>query len=349
MDDKDTVFGLVNIIRRLERGDRVTVRDVQDATGLAEHSARRRWKQLPSCVDGLKEVTVERGARAWVRDDEVPTNADWRLMALTFAKNALRPLDGSPIFDALEDMTKGLESRLDGRGRERVGTIAPLFHVVPSGGAAEDRKEVLSSLTDAWLRTRRCRIHYIKGTGEPRVRDLEPLGLLLRGDHLLLVARIPDEKNQPRKHIRVDRIQRVEVTGRWFPPPDPRVFDPRTHLAHAWGVTLLDGAKPVTVRAVFRGPWAVLTEHFKLHGSQKWRPLPSDREDEREVRRAEVTWQVAVCAELINFLLSTMPYLEEVEPDSAREQLVRRAEQGLERIASAHTERSSRIADDRET
>jgi len=349
VDDKDTVLGLVAIVRRLEQGDRITVRDVQDATGLARHSAGQRWKQLPQCVQGLKKVTGARNAKAWVIDEATPTDADWRVMALTFAKTALRPLAGSPVGGALVAMAQGLESRLDRGTRDRIRDIAPLFHVVPAGAAAHDRSAVVASLTEAWLRSQRCRIQYVKSTGELRTRDLEPLGLLLRGDHLLLVARVPEEKNRPRKHIRVDRIRDVHVTGPHFARPDTRVFDPKTHLKHAWGVTLLGGEDPVEVRAVLRGHWAVLTEHFNLHPSQTWKPLPSDREDGKDVRRAEVTWHVAVCPELINFLLSTMPQLESVEPERVRDALVARAEQGLARIEGAHTERTSRIADDRET
>lgn len=307
-DDKHVAWA--QLVLRLDRGETITRRQVASALDLGDAAARVWWDRLGGVFDDVRRVKVGRAA-AWtrgvVRDDRALVD---EAVALGFAVDALRPLAGTPWHDALVSLHTSAKARLDGR-RHIPDDLSQGFAVVPGGRPVHDTTAILRDLSRAWHDRRRCTIHVIKGTGEEAHRDVDPLGLLLRGDHVLLVAREHVGSKAIKRHYRVDRMRGVHVLPGRFDRPDKRTFDASTHLRDAWGVTLLDDQPPVDVVVEVGGAWPVILGHFNMHPSQ--RVTPSDRPG-----WARVTWHVAPCFELEAFLLGLMPDVRVIAPPRLR-------------------------------
>jgi predicted DNA-binding transcriptional regulator YafY len=126
-----------------------------------------------------------------------------------------------------------LQAALPGRGGgDGVGRVAARFHLDPVGWfRGPERSEHLPALADAVWNARAIRIRYESWTDIVE-RDLEPLGLALKGGTWYLVARTHggSSRGQPRTY-RVSAIQTLEPTSDSFERPEN--FDLATYWT-AW-------------------------------------------------------------------------------------------------------------------
>jgi predicted DNA-binding transcriptional regulator YafY len=85
------------------------------------------------------------------------------------------------------------------------------FAVLPQGRAATDQQEVVANLTKAWRLRQVCLIDVDQLNSTRTTRRVQPYGLVLRGDHLLLIARLCGVRRRELRHFRVDRIAKART------------------------------------------------------------------------------------------------------------------------------------------
>src|ERR1700761_749168 len=103
--------------------------------------------------------------------------------------------------------------------RDAVGRVAARFHLDPVGWfRGPERSENLPTIADAVWNARKVRIRYESWT-EVVERELEPLGLALKGGTWYLVARATGGRSRAPRTYRVSAIQTLAPTGEGFERP----------------------------------------------------------------------------------------------------------------------------------
>ena len=148
------------------------------------------------------------------------------------------------------------------------------------------------------------RIHYrTGGSGALGWRELDPYRVWYRSGGLYVLGH--DHRSGEIRTFAVDRIRRVETTGRSFAVPEDFDFD--AYTASSFGVV----AEPAsTVRIRFDARWRTQIEERSWHPSQKLELLPEGG--------IELHMEVGGAMELRNWVLSFGSGAEVLEPASLR-------------------------------
>lgn len=306
-------------VERLRAGQRVHLADVAADLGLQPAAARVWFRALRDETGAAEETDGRQKVLVLCRPPH--TSLD-RAMGLSLAVEALRPLTGSAWHDELVRMRDAHVAALD--LPHVAAELSDCFAVVPAGRPVDDTAPVVRALLTAWRERRAVRLRYQKVDRTQVEREVEPCGLLLRGDHALLVARRRGARGAPDRNYRVDRILTVESLddGR-FTRPDAWRVD--TLLADSWGVWV-DHSAAVDVVVRVRGAWYGILERFQLHHSQRV---------EADGDAAIIHWTVRLCPELEAFLVGLLPDVEVLAPP----QLAARLHQRVEALTAAAGDR----------
>lgn len=191
------------------------------------------------------------------------------------------------------------------------------IQVVPPGlgslPAALPSGEVLAQVSDALLQERQLRLSYRKpGAPGERSYRVHPLGLLLRGSNVYLVAVNDADRTGPLRHFALHRVVAAEALPQ--PVALPAALDMDAAMAAGagqFGVAAADESIDLCFRC--DAELARLLEEAPLSPTQVLRPLPRDQ--------FEVRLQIALSWELRWWLLAHVAQLEVLAPASLREEL----------------------------
>jgi predicted DNA-binding transcriptional regulator YafY len=184
-------------------------------------------------------------------------------LALVLAGTAYGAVLPASIRRALEPTVAAARKALDAHGDGGIGGFARRFRVVaqaPPTRARDVEAAVLEGVTRA-LTERRVIAARVRASGR-KLRDvrLSPLGLVLRGTTLHLVARTPDDR-APRT-LPLHRVRAAEVLDE---AADVADFDLDTFL----GSSAAPPLEAVALVARFRGRAAVAVEETPLAADQR--------------------------------------------------------------------------------
>ena len=298
---------VLQLIEALESGEVLTTSLIGARLKVGPKAARAWRRRLLVDVPGCVEVKVGRELAVVQEIDQSEQQLVASAVGLHFAVEALHPLAGTPWHDALRRMAEARQAQIQDL-RHVAEELRATFRVVPGGRAVEAREPLVRAISVAWKERRRIRIRYQKLSGEATIRTLDPLGLVLRGDHVLLIAR--DAQGAIRRY-RLDRVLAVTTLDARFSRPPAETVG--RDMAHRWGIWIDAQAEPEQVRLRVRDGFAVLVQHFRLHASQELGP-------EREGWQ-EVTFHLCVCPEFKSWVLGLIPHVQVVEPESLRQEL----------------------------
>lgn len=317
---KDRLTTQLRLFRRLLSGESMLQRDMQETLGYT-HS-----KHMKAYLTALETVLPDLKKRkqgrfyTWARassEDLSERDRLHRVLGLRFAAEALRSLRGAPWVEALDHMARAEAQQLEAL-QHIPDTLADAFHVVPSGRATTEQPAVVEQLTEAWRRRVLCTLRYRKVDGEVRQRDIEVCGLLLRGDHAIVVGRHDNGHEAQQRYYRLDRVESVRLLSQRH--PRRRGGELRDVAAHSWGLWLTE-AEPVDVRVSVRGHWRGLFSTFQQHPTQQ---ITGD-----DGTWLSLSWRVRLCPELEGSLMSMMPDVRIEGPQELRERVRKRVDQGL--------------------
>lgn len=298
---------ILGLVEALESGEVLTTSLIGVRLDVGPKAARAWRRRLLNDVQGCVEVKVGRELAVVQEIDQSEQQLVATAVGLHFAVEALHPLAGTPWHDALRRMADARQVQIQ-ELRHVAEELRSTFRVIPGGRAVEAREPLVRTISIAWKERRRIRVRYRKLNGEATIRVLDPLGLVLRGDHVLLIAR--DAQRAIRRY-RLDRVLAVTALKERFsrPPAETVARD----LAHRWGIWIDEQAQPEQVRLRVRDGFAVLVQHFRLHASQELGP---DRDGWQEV-----TFHLCVCPEFKSWILGLLPHVQIVEPEGLRTEL----------------------------
>ena len=220
---------LVSLLLLLQTRGRLT------ATELAEHlevSPRTIYRDVDALSEAGVPIYAERGPHGGVR---LVDGYRTRLTGLTHTEAETLFLSGLPgtaaelgLGTVVAAARLKVLAALPPELRTRASRINQRFHLdAPGWFQSSENAPHLQTLSTAVWEDRFVRVRYERGDGRAVDRDLEPLGLVLKGGTWYVVAAT---NGQPRTY-RVSRIQAIQVRDERFQRPDD--FD----LAAFWSAS----------------------------------------------------------------------------------------------------------------
>ena len=236
------------------------------------------------------------------------------LLALSIGRDLLLPLAGTMFWEGIERFWQRVQEEVPESVRAHYLQYRRFLHVHGLPGKSYVEKKGMLETVQRCIRQHRVlqgRYRTV-GAAEPRPRRLEPLGLVLHGGSIYVVAREHADGRGgpgPIKQWKLDRFDQVEAIDAWFSPPAD--FDLRDHLRHGLGVFGGHPAKRYRVRVrIDRAPWVL---------EDPWHP---DQTIEHESETsAVITFPASHPMAVIPRVLALGDMAELLEPSEARRQI----------------------------
>lgn len=309
----DTASRLLELVDEVDAGRPLRLKSIRERFGVNAACAAnyRDWvAQHRDLIEGDREGRT----KVWYRkpNTDGSPEAIARAGVLSFAVRALAELDGTPHFASLVALTDEARNGLPAVARPRLDRMARNFQVrVAHRSRNGDRARHLATAILAVEERRVCTLRYEKRSGERQRYEIEPWGLLMYRDRLLLVAgkRVDGERVPPRRFFDLDGVVSIEVhEGERFAEPAERHTDYDAIFGDYIGIYCDTGGPVEDVVLRVRGRHAVALRQREVHRSQQL--------GETVDGWTQARLRVVVCEDFKSFVLSMLPDVRVVQPQS---------------------------------
>jgi predicted DNA-binding transcriptional regulator YafY len=313
MPRNDQITRQWHLLRRLENSHGLTlpelVRSVPDDFPKNTRTVRRDLEALEAVGFPL---VVERhnGQTRWrliegFRNIPALGFSATELMALTFSRKLLRPLEGTEIQSALNSALNKVASALPPQGHEYVRALDNLFAIGlgPHKNYQQYTKTV-DLITQAIDKTRTAQMRYFSASrGATSRREVDPYRLWYAAGGLYLIAYC-----HLRKDIRMFAVERIRsLTPTDHPYQMPLGFDVEAYVQDA--LMIMRGRR-IDVELLFSKKVAAWMTDKLWHSSQEIFPMKDGR--------LRMTLKVADTDELVGWILSFGSQVKVISPESLR-------------------------------
>lgn len=299
MPRNDQVTRQWYLLRRLEGSTGATIQQLAESlpNDLLKHlrTIRRDLAALEAAGFPLLTERVE-GLIRWRLMDgfrRIPALAfsPTELMALTFSRDLLRPLEGTAIKGALDSALNKATAALPPQGQTYIRRMQDIFSIgLGPHKTYRQYQDTIDRVTQAIAHLRTLHIRYYSASRNATTRrEVDPYRLWYVAGALYLIAYC-----HWRREVRlfaVDRIRSLTVTD--HPYQMPLGFDLEAHMQDA--LVVMRG-KPVTVELLFSKAAAPWVKDRMWHRSQTLTPQRDGR--------LKMILRVADTPELVGWILS---------------------------------------------
>lgn len=297
--------------------------------------------RYPNAADFGRELEVSRPTVMrdldWLRDEErAPieyaaaehgyrmTDATWQMapvqvstrevFAFSVARKVLGAFRGTPLELDMASVLEKVGAALEDKVTLDPSALTERFTVL-----AEDYVRVdpatWTALAGHLDRQERVRIRYRKFSGDTREYVLEPYHLYAYHGNWYVLGKHAGRETPAT--FAISRVLSIHGTGEHFEVPAS--FDPRAHLAEAFGITR--GEKTMRVRLLFSPSVSTYIRERVWHPTQMMR--------ERRDGALELRMQTAGWKELVRWVLSWQPDVRVLAPASLRQRVREKLRQGM--------------------
>lgn len=316
MSRNDQVTRQWHLLRRLESSRGATLQELADSLpdDFPKHlrTLRRDLEALEAA--GFPLVTERAGGRTrWKLIDgfhRLPalTFSPTELMALTFSRNLLKPLEGTQIHASLESALTKAAAALPPPGLAYVRQMQDFFSVrLGPHKAYRQHRETIDRLTRAIAETRTVQMRYYSASRNATTRrEVDPYRLWYAAGALYLIAYC--HRRRDVRMFAVDRIRSLTITD--HPCQMPLGFDVEAYVRDA--LVVMRG-EPIAVELHFDKATAAWAKDRLWHPSQRLTSLKGGRQ--------RMTLQVADTRELVGWILSFGRGVRVINPPALRERV----------------------------
>jgi predicted DNA-binding transcriptional regulator YafY len=317
---------LVNVLLLLQTRGQMTARELSRELEVSERTI---YRDVEALSQSGVPIYAERGPHGGIRLVE---GYRTRLTGLTADEAEALFLSGLPgpaaelgLGTVVAAARLKVLAALPPELRARASRITERFHFdAPGWFQTPDDVPFLGTLSSAAWETRRVRMTYRRPEGVV-AREVEPLGLVLKGGTWYLVAR---SSGQFRTY-RVSRVLDAEITEDTF--ERPAEFDLARHWSSSIAAYLREFER---VEIVLRVDPELLEEVVRVLGHERARPDPLPAPDGTLRVRAAYEWD----DDALSAAIRTARVAEVIEPAWIGEAMVRFARTILDREASRRRE-----------
>lgn len=305
----DGLVSHVQLTLLLLRKGRATVRDVVDAIGRDEKTARNWLKALvlkmPDHFADTRANDMEvLEVRSKVSFAEGANVTALRVAALRLAINSFPHLRDTALSDELKKAAEFAFDSIDPASPEKAKAQRGFDQLLVSKTrilSPTIEPELLDELVDALVGHHEIKVEYEKFDGGVLKETVRPWTLLFTDEGVQLYADIVDSPDTDRigvqRIFQTARIRSVKKTNKTFLYPPLHEYDPRTLWQHAFGSWLPAADQKVeTVELAFRPFWRTWFNTTRLHPSQS---VPMDLPNGEGFT---VTFQLQVTNDLVRWV-----------------------------------------------
>lgn len=303
-----------HLLRRLESSRGATLQELADSLpdDFPKHLRTLRRDLAALEAAGFPLVTERAGGQTrWKLIDgfhRLPalTFSPTELMALTFSRNLLKPLEGTQIHASLESALTKAAAALPPPGLAYVRQMQDLFSVrLGPHKAYRQHRETIDRLTRAIAETRTVQMRYYSASRNATTRrEVDPYRLWYAAGALYLIAYC--HRRRDVRMFAVDRIRSLTITD--HPCQMPLGFDVEAYVRDA--LVVMRG-EPIAVELLFDQATAAWAKDRLWHPSQRLTPLRGGR--------LRMTLQVADTRELVGWVLSFGRGVRVISPPALRD------------------------------
>jgi predicted DNA-binding transcriptional regulator YafY len=159
------------------------------------------------------------------------------LIALSLGRDLMYPLAGTPFWNAIESFWSKIKDELPASVWQHYEKFRRVVHVLGMPSKSYQAQHgILQSINRAVIQHRIVEIEY-QGTAnaEPKLRKIEPYGLVFFNHSLYIVAAAHEDPTENRiRNWKLDRFRKAEVQDEWFKPPED--FDLEEFTSRGLGI-----------------------------------------------------------------------------------------------------------------
>jgi predicted DNA-binding transcriptional regulator YafY len=236
------------------------------------------------------------------------------LMALTFSRGLLRPLEGTQLQAALDSALVKAAAALPGPAHGYLRQLDGLFAIgLGPHTSYRAHRATIDTLTEAIARGRTVQLRYFSASRNTTTRrEVDPYRLWYADGSLYLVAHC-----HLRESVRLFAVQRIRsCTPTEHAFQLPLHFDLEAYVQDA--LRVMRGGRPVTVELLFDKATAAWVKDRTWHPSQEYLPVKDGR--------LRMTLKVAATAELVGWILSFGDGVRVIGPPELRKAVQATAE-----------------------
>ncbi|MBI4607961.1 MAG: WYL domain-containing transcriptional regulator [Candidatus Rokubacteria bacterium] len=306
----------LSLLRQLETTRGATL---QDLANTLPDDSRKHLRTIRRDLEALEAVgfplVTERvdGQTRWkliegYRHIPALTFSPTELMALTFSRHLLKPLEGTQIQASLDSALNKAAAALPPPGLAYVRQLQDLFSVgLGPHKTYRHHRHTIDQLTRAISQARTVQMRYYSASRNTTTRrEVDPYRLWYAGGALYLIAY--DHRRREVRLFAVDRIRSLTLTD--HPYQMPLGFDVDAYVQDA--LVIMRG-KPIAIELLFAKPTAAWVKDRLWHPSQHFTQLKDGR--------LRMTLQVADTRELVGWILSFGSGVRVMRPDALRTQV----------------------------
>jgi predicted DNA-binding transcriptional regulator YafY len=230
------------------------------------------------------------------------------LMALTFSRNLLKPLDGTEIQDSLNSALNKVAAALPPQGHEYVRGMEQIFSVgLGPHKSYRQHKNTIDTISQAIDKRRTAQMRYYSASRDQTSRrEVDPYHLWFAGGGLYLIAYC-----HLRKDVRLFAVERIRsITLTDHPYQMPLGFNVQEYVQDALNVMR---GRRIEVELLFSKKAAAWVKDKSWHTSQETSLLKDGR--------LRMLLKVADNDELVGWILSFGGLVRIVRSEALREQV----------------------------
>lgn len=306
------------ILGWLQEGEDVTIERICDEFDIQYPQARADLKLL----EELYDLHTYRDGRTKVwKWSKVSSHITFATAAaLEFGGIALDIFQGTPYGEEIDRIAAYCRERVGRSQSPRLDRLSTALHLRRSWLPAEPEQLVdhIESVLDAFQFGKPIEFVYERNAdGKVQTYKAYPRNLIWYNGRLWLLAQHEGQD----KTFDVAAITRIKIL-RKEDPVDLPIVDPSEHFKDSFGIFGGEGFEVSPVLLEVSGSWANYLRRYKLHPSQEVENLKDGK--------LRVKYDIAICPEFKSFLVSMIPNMRVILPETLRDELHERVDEWLE-------------------
>lgn len=249
---------ILQILERVRFGRTIKElnQDLQEELGLDslhDRTIRRDLEALQSagidlaCNDEARGKVWKLGPRA-KESVKILASAS-ELIALSLGRDLMYPLAGTPFWNAIESFWSKIKDELPASVWQHYEKFRRVVHVLGMPNKSYQAQHgTLQSINRAIIQHRVVEIEYQgSANSEPKVRKIEPYGLVFYNHSLYIVAAAQEDTSENRiRNWKLDRFHKAQALDEWFKSPED--FDLEEFTSRGLGIFAGNEAKEFVIR-----------------------------------------------------------------------------------------------------
>ena len=273
------VLEIARVLRRLLKGERLTVSQMAEYSTVKRTAIRTRWQGLAAELEDHLVASVPTKGKAQEFRWEWPahsTSTREQVWGLAAARELLHGLYDSEIGRILEELLASHRARLPHEG-SGARDLSRMFYANRRVTAAPaDRTETVDTVAQAIHQLQNLAFDYTEFHGATHTVCISPWTLVMDDEGLYVYGLCTDcktdsDKIDTERLYSLARIKEARTTGETFTYPVISAFDPAKLFGSVWGVTLPHSEHSTPRRIVLRfgTHWQAFLECQPLHAKQE--------------------------------------------------------------------------------